>query len=100
MRPCLDPYWALSSVDATPEYLPFPPPSDAVAKGATVVNGGQRGGEIAGALMRPAVVYPVTDDMRLYHEEVHAGRASPCCARGVAPSACVLRPALDASTTT
>ena len=68
---------------ATPEYLPFPPPSDAVAKGATVVNGGQRGGEIAGALMRPAVVYPVTDDMRLYHEEVST---SPSCARGMTPS--------------
>lgn len=83
MRPCLDPLWALSCVDATPEYLPMPlfsSPSDAVAKGATVVNGGQRGGEIAGALMRPAVVYPVTDDMRLYHEEVSTSQS---CARGV-----------------
>ena len=80
MRPCLDPLWALSSVDAISDSLPFPPPSDAVAKGATVVNGGQRGGEIAGALMRPAVVYPVTDDMRLYHEEVSTSQS--CVVRG------------------
>lgn len=43
--------------------------SDAVSKGAKVVNEGGGGGEIAGALMRPAVVYPVTQEMRLFHEE-------------------------------
>lgn len=27
------------------------------------------GGEVHGFLMRPAIVYPVTKDMRLWHEE-------------------------------
>ena len=44
---------------------------DAVAKGAKIVNDG--GGTVVGGeestLMEPAVVYPVTSDMRLYHEE-------------------------------
>jgi len=39
---------------------------DAVKKGAKVVN---RGGEALGTFYGPAVVYPVTPAMRLYHEE-------------------------------
>ena len=39
--------------------------SDAVSKGAQVLTGGQ----ISGNLMTPAVVFPVTSDMRLWHEE-------------------------------
>lgn len=44
---------------------------DAVSKGASVINAddGGHGGELYGALMRPAIVYPVTSDMRLWHEE-------------------------------
>lgn len=44
---------------------------DAVAKGAKIVN--RDGGSILGApestLMVPAVLYPVTSDMKVYHEE-------------------------------
>jgi len=40
---------------------------DAIAKGAAVQNA--NGGETAGSLFRPAVLYPVTSQMRLYHEE-------------------------------
>jgi len=40
---------------------------DAVGKGAKVINA--NGGEIHGSLFRPAVVYPVTSSMRLWHEE-------------------------------
>jgi glyceraldehyde-3-phosphate dehydrogenase (NADP+) len=43
--------------------------ADAVAHGARVVNAAEGGGESHGALMRPAVVYPVTRAMRLWHEE-------------------------------
>lgn len=43
--------------------------ADAVSKGASVVNAPQGGGELYGALMRPAIVYPVTSEMRLWHEE-------------------------------
>jgi glyceraldehyde-3-phosphate dehydrogenase (NADP+) len=43
--------------------------ADGVAKGATVVNAHDGGGDLHGALMRPAVVFPVTKDMRLWHEE-------------------------------
>ncbi len=39
---------------------------DAVAKGAKVVNDG---GSIAGTFFRPAVVFPVTPQMKLYHTE-------------------------------
>ncbi len=39
---------------------------DAVAKGARVIN---QGGWAEGTFYRPAVVYPVTPEMRLYHEE-------------------------------
>ncbi len=40
---------------------------DAVAKGARVLNPG--GGERAGSLFRPALVFPVTEGMKLYREE-------------------------------
>lgn len=40
---------------------------DAVAKGAKVMNMG--GGEVNNSLVFPAVVYPVKDSMKLYHEE-------------------------------
>jgi glyceraldehyde-3-phosphate dehydrogenase (NADP+) len=40
---------------------------DAIAKGASVVNPG--GGEVNGTYFHPAVLYPVTADMRIYHEE-------------------------------
>lgn len=40
---------------------------DAQAHGATVIN--QGGGDYAGSLMRPALLFPVTPAMRLYQEE-------------------------------
>ncbi|BAV07253.1 Acyl-CoA reductase [Filimonas lacunae] len=40
---------------------------DATAKGAAVVN--ENGGATASSFVFPAVVYPVNDSMRLYHEE-------------------------------
>ncbi len=40
---------------------------DAVARGARVLNPG--GGDSAGALVRPAVLYPVDDSMRIAREE-------------------------------
>lgn len=40
---------------------------DAVAKGAKVVNEG--GGRAHASFFQPAVLYPVTPDMRVYHEE-------------------------------
>ncbi len=40
---------------------------DAIAKGASVVNPG--GGEVNGTYFHPAVLYPVTAEMRIYHEE-------------------------------
>ena len=39
---------------------------DSIEKGASVLNADCGGGEMSGALMRPAVVYPVTADMRLW----------------------------------
>ena len=42
---------------------------DACEKGAKVVNESLGGGAIAGTIMIPAVVAPVTKDMRLWHEE-------------------------------
>jgi acyl-CoA reductase-like NAD-dependent aldehyde dehydrogenase len=42
---------------------------DAVARGATVLNTGSGGGAISLSLMKPAVVYPVSKEMKLYHEE-------------------------------
>ncbi|TCO81560.1 aldehyde dehydrogenase (NAD+) [Plasticicumulans lactativorans] len=41
--------------------------ADAVAKGARVLNKG--GGERAGSLFRPALVFPVKEGMKLYREE-------------------------------
>jgi glyceraldehyde-3-phosphate dehydrogenase (NADP+) len=41
--------------------------ADAVAKGASVINEG--GGEFLGTFYYPAVLYPVTPDMRVYREE-------------------------------
>lgn len=40
---------------------------DAVAHGASVVNPG--GGENAGSIVKPAILYPVKDTMRVYAEE-------------------------------
>lgn len=42
---------------------------DAVQKGAQVINQDQGGCDIHGNLFRPAIVYPVTSSMRLWHEE-------------------------------
>jgi glyceraldehyde-3-phosphate dehydrogenase (NADP+) len=46
---------------------------DAISKGAKVVNKKYGGGMIVGGvnstLMVPAILYPVTSDMKLYHEE-------------------------------
>ncbi|WP_461099210.1 NADP-dependent glyceraldehyde-3-phosphate dehydrogenase [Spirosoma luteolum] len=63
--------------DAGTQITPLPEPGkvaylndcirDAEAGGATVVNDG--GGESAGSLFRPAVVYPVREGMKLYREE-------------------------------
>jgi glyceraldehyde-3-phosphate dehydrogenase (NADP+) len=41
--------------------------ADAVAHGAKVIN--PNGGQSAGSLMRPALLYPVNSQMRLYQEE-------------------------------
>ncbi|MDB6047714.1 MAG: gapN [Pseudomonas sp.] len=41
--------------------------ADAISKGAKVVNAG--GGEVCETFFSPAVLYPVTADMRVYHEE-------------------------------
>lgn len=43
--------------------------TDATEKGASVVNSSEGGGHVYGNLMRPAIVYPVTESMRLWHEE-------------------------------
>ena len=45
--------------------------ADALSKGATLANAAHGGGALAegGTLMTPAVVYPVTPAMRLWHEE-------------------------------
>ena len=37
---------------------------DAVSKGASVINADSGGGEVYGALLRPAIVYPVDKSMR------------------------------------
>jgi glyceraldehyde-3-phosphate dehydrogenase (NADP+) len=41
--------------------------SDAKAKGAKILN--KRGGELSENYSFPAVMYPITEDMNLYHEE-------------------------------
>jgi len=43
--------------------------ADAIENGATLANGEAGGGQLAGALMTPAVVDGVTPSMRLFHEE-------------------------------
>ena len=43
--------------------------ADAVAQGASVINSEEGGGTRKGALFIPAIVYPVTPKMRLFHEE-------------------------------
>eukprot|EP01038_Epipyxis_sp_PR26KG_P005593 gene5593-7721_t len=43
--------------------------ADAVNNGASVFNEKTGGGSVHGNLMRPAIVYPVTESMRLWHEE-------------------------------
>lgn len=43
--------------------------ADALKRGAKVVNAEEGGGQQYGTLVRPAVVYPVTSDMKLWHEE-------------------------------
>jgi len=42
---------------------------DALGKGARLANAERGGGELAGALMTPAIVDAVTPKMRLFHEE-------------------------------
>jgi len=42
---------------------------DAVSKGAKVVNANEGGGNVAGALFSPAVLYPVTPAMKVFSEE-------------------------------
>ena len=42
---------------------------DALANGSTVVNAEQRGGQIFGNIMYPAIIFPVTIEARLWHEE-------------------------------
>ena len=43
---------------------------DAVAKGAKVVNAAEGGGTLSsGALVTPPILFPVTREMRLFHEE-------------------------------
>jgi glyceraldehyde-3-phosphate dehydrogenase (NADP+) len=43
--------------------------ADAVSKGALVANAADKGGTLAKTLLTPAVVYPVTKEMRLFQEE-------------------------------
>ncbi len=43
--------------------------NDALSKGAEVINSDEGGCDIHGALFRPAIVYPVNSQMRLWHEE-------------------------------
>ena len=40
---------------------------DATSKGAKIIN--EKGGLLEGCLMKPAVLFPVTKDMRAWHEE-------------------------------
>lgn len=43
--------------------------ADAEKKGGKLINEHLGGGKVTGNLMQPAVIYPVTPDMRLWHEE-------------------------------
>ncbi len=51
-----------NKTDAMQEYV-----EDALEKGAELIN--ENGGHICESLMNPAVLYPVTADMKIYHEE-------------------------------
>jgi len=42
---------------------------DACGKGASVINASVGGGELVDSLMKPAILYPVTEQMRAWHEE-------------------------------
>lgn len=42
---------------------------DACSKGASVINASVGGGELVDSLMKPAILYPVTEEMRAWHEE-------------------------------
>src|SRR4030095_14036375 len=42
---------------------------DAIAHGAQIMNHTSGGGVIANSLMKPAVLYPVSEAMKIYHEE-------------------------------
>jgi glyceraldehyde-3-phosphate dehydrogenase (NADP+) len=42
---------------------------DAIAHGAKIINHNSGGGVIAKSLMKPAVLYPVNEAMKIYHEE-------------------------------
>lgn len=42
---------------------------DALSKGATVLNGNKGGGGIHLSLVKPAILYPVSKDMKVYGEE-------------------------------
>lgn len=42
---------------------------DAVAKGAKVINEAEGGGQIINSYFSPAILYPVTPDMKVYNEE-------------------------------
>ena len=55
-----------TTVDATGDGASPPRPKRGGGGGG---GGAGRGGTLAGALMAPAVVYPVTAEMRLWHEE-------------------------------
>jgi len=43
--------------------------ADATSKGAKVINSHLGGGNLEHSLMKPAVIYPVTKDMKAWHEE-------------------------------
>jgi glyceraldehyde-3-phosphate dehydrogenase (NADP+) len=58
----LTPLPELGKIDWLKEIL-----KDAVSKGAKVINDG--GGESLHTFMHPAVLFPVSSDMRIYHEE-------------------------------
>jgi len=65
--------------DAGVKITPLPEPNkpaylkelidDATSKGAKVVNEKVGGGLLVNSLMKPAILYPVTEEMRAWHEE-------------------------------
>ena len=64
--PWEDPFLTPLPEPSKPEYIQELI-SDAKSKGAKVLN--KRGGELSENYSFPAVMYPITDDMNLYHEE-------------------------------